>query len=69
MARNRTFTFQPTRELNEAYDEGFDLDVAGFHTNRPVFEDKTHAFVDILLSTRVRLSRLSLTWRACTTSI
>lgn len=49
MARNRTFTFQPTRELNEAYDEGFDLDVAGFHTTRPVFEDKTHAFVDILV--------------------
>lgn len=49
MARNRTFTFQPTRELNEAYDKGFDLDVAGFHTSRPVFEDKTHVFVDILV--------------------
>lgn len=49
VARNRTFTFQPTRELNDAYDKGFDLDVAGFHTSRPVFEDKTHAFVDILV--------------------
>lgn len=49
MARNRTFTFQPTRELNDAYDAGFDLDVAGFHTSRPVFEDKTHVFVDILV--------------------
>lgn len=48
MARNRTFTFQPTRELNEAYDAGFDLDIAGFHVARPVL-DTRQVFVDILV--------------------
>lgn len=48
MERNRTFTFQPTRELNEAYDKGYDLDIAGFHVTRPVMSTR-QVFVDILV--------------------